>query len=128
MGTIPITAGIALWAIAFTAQWVIKKKLQDKALRNAYMWVAWICAVAGGLTATTNIGTTLGISQQGATAVSAVGLLLLAADLKDKRPDWGAFLLAALLPMLIRLAGGPAGFFSTLFGWLGSAFASIFGG
>lgn len=106
---IPITVGTGLLAIGFTAQWVIKKRLQDKALKQIYMWIAWLFAIGGGLSISINVGQQLGVTGLGASVVSAVGLLFLAADLKDKRPDWPAFFLAAILPMFMQLSSGPLG-------------------
>lgn len=106
---IPITVGTGLLAIGFTAQWVIKRRLQDKALKQIYMWIAWLFAIGGGLSISVNVGQQLGVTGLGASVVSAVGLLFLAADLKDKRPDWPAFFLAAILPMFMQLSGGPLG-------------------
>lgn len=106
-----IGIGTGLLAIGFLAQYVIKKRLQDKTLKVAYMWVAWICAVMGGLSVSTDVGSRIGLTGWGASVVSILGLIWLAADLKDKRPDWGAFYLAAILPLTMRLAGGPVGQF-----------------
>jgi len=126
----PITIGTGLLLIAFTAQWVLKKKLQDKGLRTVYMWIAWIFAIAGGLSISTDVGRQIGLTGLGASIVSFLGLLLLAADLKDKRPDWGAFLLAAVLPLLMKLSSGPLGQiykvllfpFQALAAWIGHGF------
>lgn len=109
MSLLGTSAGFFLILIGFSAQYLIKKRLQDKKLRTVYMWIAWVFTLLGGEAISHTVGNSVGVTSAGAIAVSLVGLLVVAADVKDKRPDWPAVILVAILPWFMRLSGGGFG-------------------
>jgi hypothetical protein len=101
--------GTGMVIIAFTAQWLIKKRLKHPKLGRAFMWIAWITATIGGEAMSRETPNTIGITSAGAVVVSIVMLFFLAVDVADKRPDWPAFIITITAPWFMRLSGGTAG-------------------
>lgn len=104
-----VTLGAGLIIIAFAAQFIIWKRLKDAKLRKLYSWIAWIADVLGGTAITLNVDDKLGVTSWGAFVASLVMLLFIAADLKDRRPDWPAFILIAICPSFLKVVSGPLG-------------------
>ena len=105
--------GAALIIIGLTAQYLIKKRLRNAKVARVYAWIAWVFASLGGVAASSTVGNTVGVTATGAAVVSAVMLLVLIADVVDKRPDWPAFVIVVTVPWFMRLSGGTAGQFYT---------------
>ena len=101
--------GAGLIIIALAAQYLISKRLKNQKVSKVYSWIAWVCAVLGGVAATTGIGNAVGISSAGAAIASLVMLLFIGVDIADRRPDWPAFILICLTPTFMRLTGGTLG-------------------
>ena len=124
--------GGMLIAVGFVAQYLQKKRIQHAKAKPVYRWVAWGLAVGGSAIASpqNNFGAH-GITSAGAGVVSVVMLLVIVADLVDKRPDWPAFILVVVVPWFMRATGGAAGaFFDFVLApaaWLGGSVGSLFG-
>lgn len=101
-----IGLGAGLIIIGLTAQFLLSKRAKNAKVGRALAWVAWICVAVGGEAVTADISGQLGVTGVGATVASWVMLLFIAVDVADKRPDWLAFILIAICPTFMRLAGG----------------------
>jgi hypothetical protein len=101
-----IGLGAGLIIIGLAAQFLLSKRSKNNKVRQALAWVAWVCVAVGGEAVTADIGSGLGVTAIGATVASWVMLLFIAVDVADKRPDWLAFILIAITPTFMRLAGG----------------------
>jgi vacuolar-type H+-ATPase subunit I/STV1 len=106
---INISIGVGLVAIALTAQWILNRRLKHAAVSRAYSWIAWVCAYLGGAAVTVDLAHRVGITASGAAVAAFLMLLVIVADLADRRPDWPAFILIILAPTFMRLAVGDAG-------------------
>lgn len=103
--------GATLILIGFTAQWLLKKRLQNAKFRQFYMWVAWSMALLGSAVVSPTVGNSIGITSVGAAVVSVLMLLALGVDFADKRPDWPAFFIIVLVPWFMQYTGGKLGQF-----------------
>lgn len=104
-----VSLGTGLLIIGFTAQYLIKHRLKHEKLKRTYSWIAWGFAILGGTAVGLSVASQTGVTAAGAAVVSVVGLLALAVDFADKRPDWPAFFIAVVLPSFMQAASGPAG-------------------
>lgn len=101
-----IGLGAGLILIGLAAQFLLSKRSKNNKIRQGLAWVAWVCVAVGGEAVGGEIGAQLGVTSIGATIASWVMLLFIAVDVADKRPDWLAFILIAVVPTFMRLAGG----------------------
>lgn len=114
MAGFAVTIGGALLFLGILSQWLIKKRVQNKNMRQHLSWVAWGCALMGGIAVGTSWAETAGVTSAGAAVAAAAGLLWIAVDLVDRRPDWPAFFLIIVVPGLMKMTGGPIGTFFDL--------------
>lgn len=126
-----ISLGAGLIAIALTAQFLLSKRAKNAKVGRALAWIAWVCVAVGGEAVTADIGSQVGVTSVGASIASWVMLLFIAVDVADKRPDWLAFILMAIAPTFMRLAGGISGDIFNVFlmplDWAASALAAFLG-
>jgi hypothetical protein len=126
-----ITFGAGMVIIAFTAQYLLKKRLKHPKVARIFMWIAWVTATVGGEAMSRQVGNTAGITSAGAAVASLVMLFFLIVDVADKRPDWPAFIITVTVPWFMRLTGGGLGhLFATVLSpvqALGSALAWLLG-
>jgi hypothetical protein len=104
-----IGLGAGLIIIGLAAQFLLSKRSKNNKVRQALSWVAWIFVAVGGEAVTADISSNLGVTSVGAAVASWVMLLFITVDVADKRPDWLAFILIAICPTFMRLAGGGSG-------------------
>lgn len=109
MNGIGLGAGTALIAVAFAAQWLLKKRLKNQKVAKFYMWAAWILAALGSALAAPATGNSVGVTSTGAAVASLILIGVLIVDVADKRPDWPAFLIIVAAPWFMRWTGGPLG-------------------
>jgi hypothetical protein len=115
MSGIEITIGAAFIIIALASQFILWKRAKDNTMRRILAWLAWSFGYIGGCAVATDIGATTGITTVGAFVASIIMLIVIMVDIRDKRPDWPAFILIILVPAFLNLVGG----------WLGDLFGLL---